>query len=97
MAFKAYDAHKYATRIVTWLEADVRAVGERRNCYLNIACRGRHPRLAAAMLAARSVLAAGGRVGTAHDPWLELTDGARPLTTSKSMHTIRPNFEGSPP
>ncbi len=50
-----------------------------------------------AMHAARSVLAAGGRVGTAHDRWLGLGDGARPLTTLKSMHTIRPNFEGSPP
>jgi len=50
-----------------------------------------------AMLAARSVLAAGGRVGTAHDRWLELAGGAGPLTAFKSMHMIRPNCEGSPP
>ena len=37
MAFKAYDAHKYATNAVTWLVAARRAFGERRNCYLNIA------------------------------------------------------------
>jgi phthalate 3,4-dioxygenase ferredoxin reductase subunit len=33
-----------------------------------------------AMLAARSVLAEGGRVGAAHDRWLELAGRARPLT-----------------
>lgn len=49
-----------------------------------------------AMLAARSVLAAGGRVGSAHDRWLELTGSARPLTTARSMHMIRSNSEGSP-
>jgi len=41
MAFKAYDAHKYAISAVTWLEADGRAARERRNCYLNIAEIGR--------------------------------------------------------
>jgi hypothetical protein len=41
MAFKAYDAHKYATNAATWLEANGRAARERRNCYLNIAETGR--------------------------------------------------------
>jgi hypothetical protein len=65
------------------------AMRERRNCYLSIECYGdAHEQLAGAvtldwpraMVAARSVLAAGGRVGTAHDRWLELAGRSRPLT-----------------
>lgn len=50
-----------------------------------------------AMLAARSVLAEGGRVGTAHDRWLELAGRARPLTAGK-IHTYdSTKFEESAP
>jgi hypothetical protein len=43
MAFKAYDAHKYAIRPVTWPEAGGWAARERRNCYLNVAETGPRP------------------------------------------------------
>jgi 3-phenylpropionate/trans-cinnamate dioxygenase ferredoxin reductase component len=50
-----------------------------------------------AMVAARSVLAAGGRVGTAHDRWLELAGRDGPLTVSKIYAYDPSKFEGSPP
>ena len=50
-----------------------------------------------AMLAARSVLAAGGRVGAAHDRWLDLADRGRPLTLRKNHAYDSTEFEGSSP
>jgi phthalate 3,4-dioxygenase ferredoxin reductase subunit len=49
-----------------------------------------------AMLAARSVLAAGGRVGAAHDRWLDLADRARSLTTQKIYTYDSSRYEGGP-
>jgi phthalate 3,4-dioxygenase ferredoxin reductase component len=47
-----------------------------------------------AMLAARSVLAEGGRVGDAHDRWLGLASGGRPLTRAKINAYDHQNFGG---
>jgi phthalate 3,4-dioxygenase ferredoxin reductase subunit len=49
-----------------------------------------------AMLAARSVLAEGGRVGAAYERWLGLAATGRPLTGAKINAYDHQGFEGSP-
>jgi phthalate 3,4-dioxygenase ferredoxin reductase component len=50
-----------------------------------------------AMLAARSVLAEGGRVGAAYDRWLGLAGGAQPLTPAKINAYDHQDLGRSPP
>lgn len=50
-----------------------------------------------AMLAARSVLVEGGRVGAAYDRWLGLASAGKPLTPAKINAYDNQDSEGSPP